>query len=150
SRASRPRSKPSAGSGAGARTSPSAGCSPSTSRLSRARVTGLRLASLQRAGGPMARRAREEETPRSQPAGKSPRRTRRLVEVMAGIAALGVVGVGALAARARAVVNGDYAHVPEPAIVADTTPEGIARGEMLFQTICMECHGGPDGRATGK
>lgn len=98
----------------------------------------------------MARRAREEETPRSQPAGKSPRRPRRLVKVMAGIAALGVVGVGALAARARAVVDADYSHVPEPAIVADTTPEGIARGEMLFQTICMECHGGPDGRATGK
>lgn len=77
-------------------------------------------------------------------------RGRRLVKGIAWIVALGLVVVGVLVARARALVEGDYSHVPEPAIVADTTPQGIARGEMLFNTICMECHGGPDGRATGK
>ena len=26
----------------------------------------------------------------------------------------------------------------------------MKRGEMLFQSLCIECHGGADGRATGK
>lgn len=40
--------------------------------------------------------------------------------------------------------------MPRPSIHADTSQAGVRRGEMLFQSLCMECHGGPNGRATGK
>ena len=56
----------------------------------------------------------------------------------------------ALAARARWVVSRSYAFVPKPNISADRSPAGVARGELLFQSLCIECHGGADGRATGK
>src|SRR5689334_10600694 len=75
------------------------------------------------------------------------RRWRRRIAV--GLAAVALVAVG-LVAWAKWVVGRSYAGVPEPAIVADTSPEGVARGELLFQSICFECHGGADGRATGK
>ncbi len=75
---------------------------------------------------------------------------RRLLKPIAfSIAAIALVAI-ALAVRARWVLDRSYAHVPEPAIVADTSPEGVARGEALFQSVCFECHGGPDGRATGR
>ena len=69
--------------------------------------------------------------------------------VGAALLALAVVVAG-LVVRAKWVVEKSYADVPEPEIVADTSPEGVARGELLFQSVCLECHGGPDGRATGK
>ena len=66
--------------------------------------------------------------------------------------ALGVLGlvVAGLVARAKWVMGRSYAEVPYPPIVADTSPGGLARGELLFQSLCMECHGGSDGKATGK
>jgi mono/diheme cytochrome c family protein len=67
--------------------------------------------------------------------------------VLAGVL---VATVATLAVRAKWVIERSYADVPEPAIVADRSPEGVARGELLFHSICFECHGGPDGRATGK
>ncbi len=53
-------------------------------------------------------------------------------------------------ARAKWVMERTYAEVPYPPIVADTSPAALARGELLFQSLCMECHGGADGKATGK
>lgn len=56
----------------------------------------------------------------------------------------------ALVVRAKWILNRDYSSVAHPAIAADGSVEGIKRGEMLFQSLCIECHGGADGRATGK
>lgn len=75
------------------------------------------------------------------------RKTRKIVAVVGVLALLVALG---LIARAKWQLERDYSHVPEPAIVADHSAAGIARGELLFQSLCMECHGGPDGRATGK
>lgn len=55
-----------------------------------------------------------------------------------------------LMARAEWVVSRSYADVAEPPIVADRSPAAVARGELLFHSICIECHGGSDGRPTGK
>jgi len=55
-----------------------------------------------------------------------------------------------MVARAKWLMERDYSAVAEPPIVADRSPAGLARGELLFQSLCMECHGGADGRATGK
>lgn len=65
------------------------------------------------------------------------------------IAAL-VLVLGVLVARARWTLEKSYAAVPKPSITADRSPAGVARGELLFQSLCMECHGGADGRASGK
>lgn len=78
---------------------------------------------------------------------------RRAGKVLRGIgylaAVIGIVLAG-LAGWAQWVLRRSYAAVPEPAIVADRSPAGVARGELLFQSLCFECHGGSDGRATGK
>lgn len=66
----------------------------------------------------------------------------------AGIALVTVLVL--LVVNAQWVVKKSYADVPEPPIVADRSPAGVARGELLFHSICLECHGGSDGRATGK
>ncbi|HET9932868.1 MAG TPA: c-type cytochrome [Polyangiaceae bacterium] len=58
--------------------------------------------------------------------------------------------VGALAGRARWVVSRSYGFVAKPPITADRSAVGVARGELLFQSLCIECHRGVDGRATGK
>src|ERR1044071_7071114 len=65
---------------------------------------------------------------------------------------LGVVlsFIGGLVGRAEYIVSRSYADVAEPPIAADTSPAGVARGELLFHSVCFECHGGADGRATGK
>jgi mono/diheme cytochrome c family protein len=60
-----------------------------------------------------------------------------------------VVGAG-LALRAKWLVERSYAHVSMPPIVADTSPAGVARGEMLVESLCLSCHRGADGRATGQ
>lgn len=75
---------------------------------------------------------------------------RKLRRVAAVIAGLIVVVVGGLALGAEWWLGRSYAHVALPPIAADHSPAGVARGEMLFQSLCIECHGGPDGRATGK
>jgi mono/diheme cytochrome c family protein len=75
---------------------------------------------------------------------------RKIGKVVVRGLALVALALVALVARAEWVVERSYADVPEPPIVADRSAEGVARGEMLFHSICLECHGGPDGRATGK
>jgi mono/diheme cytochrome c family protein len=75
---------------------------------------------------------------------------RRVLRIVAVVLAFVAVVVVVLAVRAKWIIERSYAHVAEPPIAADTSKEGIARGEVLFQSLCFECHGGPDGRATGK
>ncbi|MDB4938891.1 MAG: putative diheme cytochrome c-553 [Labilithrix sp.] len=75
------------------------------------------------------------------------RHPRRLASRLGALFVLAVLG---LVVRAKWIIERSYADVPQPKIVADTSPAGVTRGEMLFQSLCMECHGGPDGRATGK
>jgi len=69
-----------------------------------------------------------------------------------GAYALGcaVLLVAGLVLRALWVIDRDYGAVAMPPIAADTSPLGVQRGELMFQSLCMECHGGRDGRATGK
>jgi len=75
---------------------------------------------------------------------------RKLLKVLAAV--LGILALLALClwARAKWVFDRDYSQVPKLTVVADRSPAGVARGELLFESLCMECHGGPDGRATGK
>jgi mono/diheme cytochrome c family protein len=75
---------------------------------------------------------------------------RKMLRLGAALALLGLVALGVLVARAKWQLERDYAYVTEPPIAADRSLAGVARGEMLFQALCMECHGGADGRATGK
>lgn len=75
---------------------------------------------------------------------------RRVIKGFGVVVLVGIVLMVALVLRAKWLVERSYADVPEPTITADTSPEGVARGEMLFHSICIECHGGADGRATGK
>jgi mono/diheme cytochrome c family protein len=58
--------------------------------------------------------------------------------------------VAGLLLRARWVVARDYSSVEKPHLAADPSELGVQRGELLFQSLCMECHAGRDGRATGK
>lgn len=69
-----------------------------------------------------------------------------------GGALLGGLGLTALGLILYAywVLDRSYSHVAAPPIVADHSAAGLQRGEFLFQSICAECHSGPDGRATGK
>ena len=75
------------------------------------------------------------------------RKSLKILGVLLGVVVTGALG---LTLHAKWLLERDYAHVPEPSIVADVSPAGIARGEVLFESLCMECHGGADGRATGK
>jgi mono/diheme cytochrome c family protein len=75
---------------------------------------------------------------------------RKTLKVLAVLAALIVVVAAVAVVRAKSLMEGDYAHVPEPSIVADRSPAGVARGAQLFQSLCIECHGDEDGHATGK
>jgi mono/diheme cytochrome c family protein len=67
-----------------------------------------------------------------------------------GLTGLVFLVCGVLVGRARWVILRSYADVPEPPIAADHSAAAVARGELLFQSLCMECHSGVDGRATGK
>lgn len=75
---------------------------------------------------------------------------RKVLRIVGIVLALVAFAVVVLALRAKSVVERSYAQVEEPPIVADTSKEGVARGEVLFKSLCFECHGGADGRATGK
>ncbi len=75
---------------------------------------------------------------------------RKVLKVAACVLAFFAVVVTGLVVNARRVVTRDYSDVPAPPIVADTSTEAIARGELLFHSLCMECHKGADGRATGQ
>lgn len=74
----------------------------------------------------------------------------KFVRVSAALLACLVLAVVGLIGRAQWLANKSYADVPAPPIVADVSPTALARGEMLFQSLCMECHAGADGNATGK
>ncbi len=61
-----------------------------------------------------------------------------------------LVVVAAWIGRSYWVLGRSYADVQKPIIVADHSAQAVARGKMLFETLCIECHGGNDGRATGR
>jgi mono/diheme cytochrome c family protein len=69
------------------------------------------------------------------------------VALLAGALVLALV---VLVVRAKRILGRSYAEVAHPAIRADRSETGVRRGEMLFQSLCIECHGGAGGRATGK
>lgn len=75
---------------------------------------------------------------------------RKLLKILALVVGLLLLGVLGLTLRAKWILYRSYQDVPAPPIVADRSEAGVARGEMLFQSLCMECHGGSDGRASGK
>ena len=75
---------------------------------------------------------------------------RKLLKILALLALLLLLAVLGLWGRAKWVFDRDYSGVPKLAITADHSPAAVGRGELLFQSLCMECHGGADGRATGK
>jgi len=75
---------------------------------------------------------------------------RKLLKILA-LVLMGVVTILlGLAGRAVWIFERSYEEVPALAVTADRSPAGVARGELLFESLCMECHGGTDGRATGK
>jgi mono/diheme cytochrome c family protein len=75
---------------------------------------------------------------------------RKLLKALALVCGTLLLGLTGLTLRARWILDSSYQHVAAPRIAADRSEGAIARGEMLFQSLCMECHGGPDGRASGK
>lgn len=75
---------------------------------------------------------------------------RTIVRVFFAVLVVGVVVFSGLAGWAQWVIRRDYSQVPLPPIAANASPAAIERGELLFQSLCMECHAGADGRATGK
>jgi len=74
----------------------------------------------------------------------------KILKVFALFFGLVLLGLTGLTLRAKWVLYRSYQDVPAPGIQADRSAAGVARGEMLFHSLCMECHGGPDGRASGK
>jgi mono/diheme cytochrome c family protein len=75
---------------------------------------------------------------------------RKLLKCVALLAGALVLVLLALVGRAKWILGRNYAEVPPPSIRADPSAAAVRRGEMLFQSLCVECHGGADGRATGK
>jgi mono/diheme cytochrome c family protein len=75
---------------------------------------------------------------------------RKLMKWVALVVGVLVLGLIALVVRAKWILDRSYAHVAHPPIRADSCESAVKRGEMLFQSLCIECHGGADGRATGK
>lgn len=75
---------------------------------------------------------------------------RKLMKWLALFAGVLVLGLVVLVVRAKWILDRSYAHVAHPPIRADRSESAVKRGEMLFQSLCIECHGGADGRATGK
>jgi mono/diheme cytochrome c family protein len=75
---------------------------------------------------------------------------RKVLKCLALLAGALVLLLLVLVVRAKWILGRDYAHVAHPAIGAAHSESAVKRGEMLFQSLCIECHGGADGRATGK
>lgn len=70
----------------------------------------------------------------------------RILAVFAGIVCLLAVGLVIYASRQVA----ERQEVPLPALVADRSPEGVARGAVIFHATCEVCHRGPGSdRASG-
>jgi mono/diheme cytochrome c family protein len=75
---------------------------------------------------------------------------RRILKILGLLLGALVLAFVVLVARAKWILERNYANVAHPPIAADASDAGVKRGEMLFQSLCIECHGGPNGRATGK
>jgi mono/diheme cytochrome c family protein len=75
---------------------------------------------------------------------------RKLLKCFGLFAGALLLALGVLVVRAKWILGRDYAHVAQPAITADHSPAAVKRGELLFQSLCIECHGSSGGRATGK
>ena len=75
---------------------------------------------------------------------------RKVVKYFALFAGALLVVCAALVLRAQWLLGRDYSSVAHPPMGADRSDSGVKRGEMLFESLCIECHGGADGRATGK
>ncbi|HEY3498526.1 MAG TPA: c-type cytochrome, partial [Polyangiaceae bacterium] len=75
---------------------------------------------------------------------------RKIITCLAFLAGALILAVAVLCVRAKWILGKDYAYVAHPQIAADRSESGVKRGEMLFQSLCIECHGGEGGRATGK
>lgn len=75
---------------------------------------------------------------------------RKGLKWLALLASVPVLALFVFLVRAKWILERSYTRVAHPAISADRSVLGVKRGEMLFQSLCIECHGGPNGRATGK
>jgi mono/diheme cytochrome c family protein len=64
------------------------------------------------------------------------------------IGALAVVAIGGVL-HALSAVSRRW-DVPPPDVRAATSPAALARGEKIFRSTCIGCHGDEAGRATGK
>lgn len=75
----------------------------------------------------------------------------KVKKVLVTTAAILAIAALVLVGRAKWLLGRSWAEAPEPEIAADTSPAGVARGEVIFQSLCIECHAGKDGvHATGK
>jgi mono/diheme cytochrome c family protein len=74
---------------------------------------------------------------------------RRLLRVaLVGFAVLTLAGAGGIVyAISTASRRWD---APTPDVFAGTSPAARARGEKIFRSVCISCHGDPAGRAAGK
>jgi mono/diheme cytochrome c family protein len=75
-------------------------------------------------------------------------RKRLLRIALVVIGALTVVAVGGVVYAVSAVAK--QWNVPPPDVRAATSPAAQARGEKIFRSTCIGCHGDEAGRATGK
>lgn len=74
---------------------------------------------------------------------------RRTLAVLAGLLALSVVVLAGLMGYASLLLEKRW-DVPTPPIRAARDPAEVARGERIFRSTCLLCHGGADGRASGR
>lgn len=75
---------------------------------------------------------------------------RNILKYVALLAGALVLVLLVLVVRGKWILGQSYAEIAHPAVRADRSEATVRRGEMLFQSLCIECHGGADGRATGK
>jgi mono/diheme cytochrome c family protein len=74
---------------------------------------------------------------------------KKVLKIVLGVVAALALLIGGFVAYTTAKWNGTYSP-PMPAFVRATSPEALARGERLFRSVCLDCHTGSDGRASGK
>lgn len=74
---------------------------------------------------------------------------KRLLKVLAVLVGLGALGIAGFLGLTHHRYTKTYAP-PFPAVVADSTAEGLVRGRQVFMASCAPCHVSDDGaRATG-
>jgi mono/diheme cytochrome c family protein len=74
---------------------------------------------------------------------------KKVLKIVLGVVLTLAVLIAAFVVYTTAKWNGTYSP-PMPTVTVVTSPEAIARGERLFRSVCLDCHTGPDGRASGK